>query len=170
MSDQNLFGAALVAALAGLAGYYAWRQVAALRRLRAAGDTPDSERRFVLRQIVRRLVGSGLLAVLAVMLGGALLYLEPPARDLIDQIDAHEHLAAGEKPELTPEQKEFRRRYTLYWIALLLVLLAVVGVVAVDMFATRWYGFREFRKIQADRRAMIERQVARLRQERNGHA
>ena len=37
-----------------------------------------------------------------------------------------------------------------------------------DMMAIHRFGRRHFRKIQDDRRAMIARQVERLRQERNG--
>jgi len=37
----------------------------------------------------------------------------------------------------------------------------------VDLWSTRRYGFRQLRRRPADRRAMIERQATRLRQERN---
>jgi hypothetical protein len=53
-------------------------------------------------------------------------------------------------------------------VALLVVLLAVVVLAALDLLAIRRWGLRQFRKLQADRRAMIERQASRLRQGRNG--
>src|SRR5262249_29647064 len=68
------------------------------------------------------------------------------------------------------EDKLFIFFYTGYWIAALLVLLGVVGLAFWDLVAIRRYGRRQFQKLQADRRAMIERQAARLRGQRNGHA
>ena len=47
--------------------------------------------------------------------------------------------------------------------------MAVIFLAALDFWATRRYGLHQHRKIIADRRAMIEREVSRLRQERNGH-
>ena len=49
------------------------------------------------------------------------------------------------------------------------MLLTVLALAAVDLFSTRSYARQAYRKLQADRRAMIERQVTRLRGERNGH-
>jgi hypothetical protein len=69
----------------------------------------------------------------------------------------------------TPEQEQFVRLYSLYWIVFLLVLLAVVLLAGVDFFAIRSYGQRQLRRIRADRRAMLEGELARLRSQRNGH-
>jgi hypothetical protein len=52
----------------------------------------------------------------------------------------------------------------------LLVLMIVVFMAALDYWATRRYGLRQHRKIIDDRRAMIEREISRLRQQRNGHS
>ncbi len=168
---QIIFGAALIAALLFLALYYGWRQVAALRRLRLNPDLPDEERRYQHRQAVGRLVNSVLLLVLAALLTGVMAYFETPTQQLVDQHDAA--VAKGEKPpELTPEQRQLVRVWGWWWLALLVVLLAVVLLAALDLWAIRRWGLRQYRKLQADRRAMIERQAARLheeRQERNGH-
>jgi hypothetical protein len=49
------------------------------------------------------------------------------------------------------------------------VLFVVLVLAGIDVWATRRYAITQFRKIQTDRRAMIERQVIKMRQERNGH-
>jgi flagellar biosynthesis/type III secretory pathway M-ring protein FliF/YscJ len=168
---QIIFGAALIAALLFLALYYGWRQVVALRRLRLNPDLPGEERRYQHRQAVGRLVNSVLLLVLAALLTGVMVYLEPPTQQLVDQHAAA--VAKGEKPpERTPEQRQLVLVWGWWWVAFLVVLLAVVVLAALDLLAIRRWGLRQYRKLQADRRAMIERQAGRLRQERqerNGH-
>jgi ABC-type Fe3+ transport system permease subunit len=163
---QIIFGAVLVAALLFLALYYGWRQVVALRRLRRNPDLPDDERRYQHRQAVGRLVNSVLLLVLAALLTGIMAYLETPTQQLINQDAA---VAPGEKPpERTPEQRQLVLIWGWWWVAFLVVLLAVVVLAALDLWAIRRWGLRQYRKLQADRRAMIERQAARLRHGRNG--
>ena len=165
--QQIIFGAALIAALLLLALYYGWRQVLTLRRLRRNPDLPDEERRYQHRQAVRRLVNSVLMLVLAALLTGVMAYLENPTQQLVKQHD--DAIAKGEKPpERTPEQRQLVLVWASWWVALLVVLLAVVVLAALDLWAIRTYGLRQFRKLQADRRAMIERQAARLRHGRNG--
>jgi hypothetical protein len=156
---QIISGAALVATLLGVSSYYAWRQLRALRGLRRTPGLPDAEARYVRRQAWRRLVGCVLMLVMAGLLAVTLLYLEGPTQQIADR-------GVGLPP--TPEERDFLSLWVGGWIAILLVLMAVVFLAAWDLWATRLYGVREMRKIQADRRAMIERQASRVRRQRNG--
>ena len=160
---QIVFGVALVAVLLGLAGFYGWRQVRLLRRLPADPAEAGEEEAWLREQAWRRLVCCALMVVLAVLLSGALLYLEGPAQALADRVDA-------EGPDVadTPEHRHFVNFYSYYWIAFLLVLLALVVVAGIDVWAVRRFGLRQLRRLQADRRAMIARQSALLRQRREG--
>jgi hypothetical protein len=165
---EIVFGTLLVIVLLALAGYYAWRQVRTLRGLRTAEEMGLEERHYLWRQARRRLFGSALMVLLAVMLGGLLIFLEGPLEDLSNDLVAAR--VEGKRPDdLTPEQRSLRTLYTLWNIGLLLTLLAVLATAGVDFLATRRFSMKQLRRIQSDRRAMIERQVARLRQERNGH-
>ena len=165
-SSQIIFGTLLILVLLALAGYYAWRQVQTLRGLSAAEELAPEEHQYLRRRSWRRLIGSGLMIVLAVLLGGMMLFLEGPAQELTDFSAAARN--QGEEPQLTPEQRRLRTLYTCWVIGLLLCLLAMLTMAALDILATRRFGLRQFRRIQADRRAMIERQAARIRQQRNG--
>jgi hypothetical protein len=69
---------------------------------------------------------------------------------------------------LNPQDKQFSRVFGGYWVAALLVLGVIVTIAGVDLFATRRYGLRQLRRIQDDRRAMIQRNLDRYRQERDG--
>jgi hypothetical protein len=165
--SQVLFGTLLVVVLLGLAGYYAWRQMQTSRAMRAAEETGPEERVYLRRQVWRRIFGCVLMVILAVMLSGQLLFLEGPMQDLSDHINAAQQ--RGEEPELTLDERNLRKFYTVWNIGLLLTLLVFLATAGVDYLSTRRFGRRQLRRIQADRRAMIERQAARLRQERNGH-
>ena len=158
---QGIFGALLVAVLLFVSVFYAWRQARALAGLRRRPDLPADESEHQRRQAWRRLVGSGLLLLLAGLLAGALVYLEAPAQRLAD-------LDVPDTSAYTPEQRAFLRLYGGWWITLLLVLLAVILLAGLDLWATYRWGVRQHRKLQADRRAMVERQVARLREGRDG--
>jgi len=163
---QLVFGIALVVVLVALAGYYAWRQVQTLRGLRGA-EGPPEDRLYGRALAYRRLVCSGLMLVFAAMLVGAF-FLQERAAEVGRQ--GEEAQARGQEIQLDPEQRSFVHFFGTYWIIALLVLLAIVGLAAADLWAIRRFGLRQHRKIQAERRAMIERQVARLRRERNGHS
>jgi hypothetical protein len=164
---QTVFGVLLVAALLVLSLFYGWRQVRALRGLRRAPGLPDEEARYERHRGWRRLVSCALMLLLAGLLAGALAYLEGQAQRYADMQDA---VAAGAPPrEPTDDETRFLLLYGRYWIGLLLVLLAVVLLAALDLWATRRYGLQQHRKLAADRRAMIQRQVERMRGERNGH-
>jgi hypothetical protein len=157
----------LIVVLAGLALYYAWRQVQTLRELRHDDNLPPEDRSYLRNQAWRRLVSSALMVVFAALLAGSFRF-EWPLQDLVNQ--GEEAAARNEHPELDPGQKQLVRFAGFYWVAALLVLLGLVGLALFDILAIRRFGQRHFRRIQADRRAMIERQAARLRERRNGHA
>jgi hypothetical protein len=161
-ATQLIFGTVLVLVLVGFAAYAAWKQWQVLVRLRTDDDSSPDERQFMRRMAWRRITCSALMVIFAGMLIGSY-FIEPaePAQRAAD--------AAGENPEAKPVLNREQRVFGYYWILALLVLLGVITLAAVDLLATRRFGLRQYRQIQADRRAMIATQVARLRRERNGH-
>ncbi len=164
---QIIFGAVLVLVLLFTAILYTVRQILVLRRLRAAEEMQLEERAYLHSRARRRLVTSLLLFLLGVLLAGALIYLEAPAHQLAEDRAAMRQ--QDDAAPLDPQQRGFARLYLSFWILFLLVLMVVIFLAAFDYWATRRYGLRQHRKIIDDRRAMIEREVSRLRQERNGH-
>ncbi len=164
---EFIFGVLLVVLLLAMAGFFAWRQYLALRSLRHAPGTSPEDRRYTRNQAWRRLVCSGLMVLLAVMLGAWLFYLGKPLGEWVALSDAAAD--RGQPMHLDPEQKRFATLYLYYWLFALMLLLALISLAAVDFFAIRRYGQRHYRQIQADRRAMIEQELIRLRSQRNGH-
>lgn len=163
--SQIIFGVLIVVVLVGVSGYYGWSNFTQLRALRNQ-SLPDEEMQWERRKAWRRLISCGLTFVLAVLFVGLLTVYEPEAQKLAEEREA---FAQGQAPPFTDPEKNLIRAWLGLVIALLLVLLAVVVLAGTDLWATRRYALRQFRKLQEDRRAMIARQTTRMRQERNGH-
>ena len=166
-TPQIVFGVLIVVATAALGAYYGWRQWQTLRRLRGDATIADDERSFLRHLAWRRLAGSAVLLLFAGLFVG-MFFLERPATELLRQ--GEEARASDEHPELDASQRDFLRFYGGYWIAVLLLLLTIIALAGYEFFVIRRYSVRQLRRIQDERRAMIARETARIRRERNGHA
>jgi MFS family permease len=155
----------LVAVLLGLAGYFGYRQVLALRGLASPDVLGSDDRRFTRSQAYRRLFCSFLMVVFSGLLIGWL-FLDPSYRDLHEEALA-QTTEKGAIP-LTEEQREAVQFFSAYWIGALLVLLLLVSMAALDFWATTRFGLDQHRRLKADHRASLEEQVARHRRDRNG--
>jgi hypothetical protein len=164
---QIIFGIGLAIALVGLALFYAWRTLRALRGLRDKLEMPAEDQKYFRQQGYRRLICCGLMCALAAMMVGSFA-LEGPANELIRKGEAARE--RNEQAQLEPEEQQFFARFRGYWIGFLLLLLSIIVLAGIDFLAIRRYGAQQFRKIQADRREMLEREVIRLRSQRNGHS
>jgi hypothetical protein len=166
--SQSFYAAALVLILLGLAAYFIWRQRQILEHLRLQTDLPEADRRYLRNQARRRLVGSALMILVALLMAGSFLSgLEDRAKELADQADAQR--AREQVVHLNPDQKRLAQLWGYYWIGILLLVLGILILAAWDVWAIRRYALRHRRQIQADRREMIEEQIAIYRSQRNGH-
>jgi hypothetical protein len=160
------FGVTVVVLLVGLAGYFAWQQRIALRELHANSELPPEERRYLRNQVVRRLLCSALMLILAGMLVGWYFY-DPQFRALFPE--AREKWAAAEEQILTEEQKEFGRWMGAYWSAALGVLFLIVVVAGADALAIARYGLRQRRRLRDERQqTLLELEAVRRRHRGNG--
>jgi hypothetical protein len=172
---ELFFGILLVLLLVGLAGYFTWRQLQTRRALandRRVGVPPlggqspanagtpillsSEERGFLIRQMRRRLTCSVLMFLFAAMLIGWY-FIESNLPDL--------KVAAEEAPGKTHPLVEL---LALYWILALCVLFAIVALAGMDFFATARYAMHQRKLLEAERRAALEIEVARLRKQRDG--
>jgi uncharacterized protein HemX len=164
-SDLLGFTLVLVAVLLGLAGYFGWQQVRTLRGLKAPAGV-DADNRFYLRsQAYRRLFCSLLMVVLAAQLVGWL-FLEATDQELQRELRAARAIDPAAPP--SQEQKAFAQIFVLHMSAGLFVLLMLLVLATMDFWATARYGLSQHRKLQADHRALLKKEVDKHRQERNG--
>lgn len=167
-SQLELFVVCLmVVLLLTLAGYFGWRQIQTLRGVRQASELSSEDRSYYRHQAWRRLVGCALMVVLAALLAGwYLLGFDTQTAALNLRGNTTDPAANFQRGVAV---QRFVNLASSYMIFTLLVLLALVCVGAIDVLAIRRFGIRHYRKIQSDRRAMIEQQVAIMRSQRNGH-
>ncbi len=105
--------------------------------------------------------------LLAVELVGAYSSGLPQRIDAIGEARDNAKALGVEHPPLTEEQRQFVRFFGGCVIAFLLQLGLVVALAGLDLWATRRYALTKFRQIQTDRRAMIDRQITKWREERD---
>ncbi len=144
----------LAALLLAVAGYYAWRQVGMMQRLRFDSALSPADRGHFGRQVRRRLTGCVLMVVFAGFLVGW--YFVGPDLRPVGPVGG----------EIGEEDRATIRLFTFYWAAALLVLLALLILAALDLWATARYGFRQHRELEQDRQAMLEAEADRLRRRR----
>jgi hypothetical protein len=150
-------GIGLAGLLVAVAGYFAWKQQQTLQQLRHDTELTFDDRRYLHRQVVRRLFSSALLVVLAGFLIGW--YFLEPDMDTLKPVDA--------AAELTENAKEALRFFAYYWIAALLVFLVVLVLAVYDMLATARFGARQRRQLEEERRATLNAEVERLQRDRH---
>jgi hypothetical protein len=168
ISSEFVIAVVIVTVLIGLAAFFGWQQWQAMRRLKQAGNLHPEDRRYQRMHAGRVFVCCVLMIMVAGMVGGWYVFgLEGNARELGQQAAVHQ----PDDPDhpLDANQQRSLTFFTFYWILAILLLLAMVYVAFMDLWAVRRFGLRQIRQLQADRRAMLERQIALMRTERNGH-
>lgn len=162
------FGLVLVVGMLGLAGFYFWRQVQTLRSLHGDHFSP-AEEGYLRARARRRLLGSVVMAILALFLAGSY-FLEGEYQTFIQDREpaAEQESQPPEQKLLKPEEKNFLRRFTLYWIIALLLLFTFVIIAAFDTWATLRFGLEQHRQLQRDQKQALEQQVRQIRRESNG--
>ncbi len=149
----------LVALLAGIAGGFGWLQVQTLRRS-AGPEMSASDRSYFRAQAWRRLASCGLLGSIAVTIATAMFSGLMAEAAALGQTLSEERSLHG-SVTLTPEQRRLGEAFVMTWGLVLLLLMAAVGIAAVDMLAIRSYGRRHLEAIRRERRAALTRSEAR---------
>jgi hypothetical protein len=165
--NELIFAAMIVVVLLGMGGYYAWRQWQVLASLRHQDDLAPDDRAYQFAQAWRRLVGCFLMVVLAILLSASYLIGQEDQAQKLGQAPA----AGAEEadPAADAAHRRLLGQYGKFWIVFSFILFLLVALAFWDILAIRRFGVRTYRRIQSDRRAMIEDQLARLRSQRNGH-
>jgi hypothetical protein len=153
-----IVGIALAGLLGFIAVYFALGQRQTLAQLRHDVELSADDRRYLWRQVVRRLLNSVLLFLLAGFIVGWF-FLE-------SRFVPAEPVEPGAPVPESVKDSVWLLAY--YVIAGLLVLLVVMTLTVADWVATARYGARRWRQLEDDRRAVLEAEVERLRRDRHG--
>lgn len=138
---QICWATSISLAIIGIGVYYLVQEERARRRHGGYWRSPPEDRKYFRRQFARRFVGSSLLVIvgIAVFIGLNALEIRPA-------------------PKL----------YAWFWISVLVALFVMIIVAGYDVVAIRRYARRHRRQLNADRRAMIGRQLIQIRSHRIG--
>jgi hypothetical protein len=143
VNAELISGIVLAVVLLALAAVFTWRQKRSLRALRELTSLSPEDHRYHRNQAWRRIAYAVLMVGCVALIIGWFFLEEQLNKSL----------------EL----------FTLYWITVLLLVLAMILLAVFDFWAIARFGIRHHRQIQEDRRAMLESHAARLRSQRNGH-
>ncbi|MGF1578219.1 MAG: hypothetical protein ACFCD0_02525 [Gemmataceae bacterium] len=158
------FGIVVVVVILVIASFFVFRQLQTFQRV-AEEPMSEIEQNYLRARARRRLLGSGLMVVLAGLLVGSY-FLEGSYQELIANVQARKQ--PNEKPKMAEYEKQVVRRFTMYWIVALLVLLAFAILAALDGWATIRYWHRHQRQLRQQHHAELEEQLQRLRHHGNG--
>jgi len=163
--SELAFGMVVVPVLVGLALFFGWQQVRTLRRLSGNPDISLQDSMYLRRQARRRLACSVLMFVLAGLLVGSY-FLDAALRQVLQE--RAEQAPRDEEVPIQGGHWAFVQNFTAYWILVLLVLMIMLFLVAMDFWEIARYSQRQHRQLRADLQDTLAREVAQLRQRRNG--
>lgn len=144
---EHIWAAILVTLTLGVALAFGYRQYRAIRR---NTGTALSEDRTVLRESARRrLLVSVMIGLCGVLIAG------PYLTGLADRV-------------VNDGQRQDAREYFLWWAAVMVLLVISLAVIGYDITVVRRHWRKSLQRLNDDRRAMMQRQLARLRAERGG--
>ena len=141
------------------------RQFTTLARVRTQPYMADEDRHYFRNQARRRLLASGLLIIIGLMIAFYYVSGMDARMDAIPERPKPEGQAAPNDPQAGAD-KEFTRLVGIYWIAVILLLGAVVGVALFDFMATRKYWMARYKEIKADHETKLQRDLAVFRQQK----
>jgi uncharacterized membrane protein YgcG len=164
MNPEANAGLSLAAILVLLGAATGWFQLRGLRALRARQHVPSDEFGYLRSRHRRRLLTGVLLAAIGGLIAGAYLGgLEARVNDLGQPRDADPD---APKPQLTDEQKALLRFWGVYWIAVVVLAFAVLGLALTDALATRRYAMSQYHIIREDHEAKLRRDLAVFKQQK----
>ena len=143
-------GILIAIVLIATAAYFTHRQRVTLQLLRIDPSIPADQRRYLFKQCWRRLFGSLLLFLLAGMLLGSLFLDYDLVRKPFDELPLAEQEAA----------KLAFRLISIYWMTLLLLVLAVLALAVFDLWATARHSVQLQKQLLQEHQEMLAAELA----------
>ena len=154
--------ALLLVLLAVIPGIGQWRQ---LRNLHSGVALASEDYTYLRNRARRRLLNGLFMLVIAGMLVGTYLSgMEARASDIASKSEAA--LKAGVVREREAGEREFLQFYAAYWIAVLMLVFAIMTVAVVDFWSTRRYAMAQLKRIREDQEVRLGRDLEVYRMQR----
>ncbi len=151
-------GILIAIVLVAVAAYFAWLQQLALQSLNFDPKIPLQQRRYLSRQCWRRLFGSVVLVLLALMLVGSVFLDYDPLR-----------MSAEDIPQVDREAaKQAVRFLSIYLMAMLLLLMVILTLAVFDFWATARYSVRQHKELLQEHHEILAAELEELRHRQSG--
>ena len=149
-------GIAIALIILAVAAYFIWMQWRTLHVVRTDPKMPADQRRYLVRQCMRRLFGSIVLILLAALLMGSLFLPYNPSLEPLEK--------------LPPEEQELAKgtfRFVIsYWITLLMLVMVVMALAVFDLWATARHGMRQQKQLLQEHQEALEAELTEHRHRR----
>ena len=153
---EMTLGIAIAIIIIAVAIYFIWRQRWTLHNVRTDPKMPLEQRGYLARQSMRRLFGSFVLILLAFMLVGSLFLDYAPLREPFENLPAADKEVA----------KEAFRFVSIYWMTLLMLVMAVLALAVFDLWATARHGRRQAKQLLQEHQEALEAELTEYRHRR----
>lgn len=138
------------------------------KNLRAIADEPllpEADRVYRRGQARRRVVTSGLLVLVGVLIANYYLSGMDARMDAIPLREKQEP-ANGEPDPQAESDKQFARVVGFYWIGVMGLVFVAVCLAVVDFWATRKYWMARYKELKVDHETKLQRDLAVYRQQK----
>jgi hypothetical protein len=140
-------------------------QARSIKLLKTRSHVPGDEARYLKGRHRRRLFSGSILVVIGLMIAGSYLSgMEKKASDGRVAFNQKPVNEGGDKA--TPEEKQFFRFWSGYWIVIVSLLGIVVMIASADAWATRKYGLAMLRELRDEHKARLARDLAVFKQQK----
>ncbi|MFO0935718.1 MAG: hypothetical protein U0798_04270 [Gemmataceae bacterium] len=164
MNQATVIAMLLAVPLVVIGAVSTYWQIRGLRLLRARNRVPQDEFQYLHKRHRRRLLNGVVLMVIGGMIAGAYLSGMEQRADQGRAAFAKNHEEQGEDakspPPPTPEERQFFRFWSTYWIIVLVLAFVLIMSATSDAWATRQYGLKIYREMRDEHRARLARDLA----------
>lgn len=151
-------GIFIAAVMLAVSIYFAYLQQITLRTLHFNPKMSLDQRRYLTRQCWRRLFGSLVLILLAMMLVGSVFLDYDPLRMSPDDVPQVDREAA----------KQSVRLLSLYLMAMLLLLMVILTLAIFDFWATARFSVRQHKELFQEHQEILAAELEELRHRQSG--
>lgn len=140
-------------------------QVLGLRQLAERRFVASDERAYLRNRHRRRLLTASVLVVIGGQIAGAYLSGMEARADAIGEFRNNADPDAP-RPPIPEADKQFVRMWGIYWIVVIVLVFALVGLAMTDAWSSRRYWMKQYRQLKEEHQTQLRRDLEMYRQQK----
>jgi hypothetical protein len=113
------------------------------------------------------MIAAVLITIIGALIGGAYLSGMESRADALAEHDPDAPRDASGKRIMQPEERQFVRTWGTYWVVVIFLVFAFIGLALLDMWATTRYWLRLYQQMREDHQTKLRRDLAVYRQHKD---